>query len=195
MKGLIAAVIIATISFVASAAHRPFLEARYSPGLSDRCGWTARIDSDGTVTRFVEPRLPNGKCDTFAFPRPNLRRQAKAPRLSLAQLDRLSGIVREVDLATASVHPTPGFDCNGNPKVVSDEETLEITLTDKAGTHQSGIYGWRHVLDAADPRCPNSIANDTRRFLSAWVVVLEVVGSPNPGDNREQFNALLEESP
>jgi hypothetical protein len=192
---VVAVLTIATLSSVVDGAHRPFLEARYSPGLSDSCGWKARIDPDGTLTRFVEPTLPSGRCDTFAWPRPRLRRQAKPSRLSPAQLNRLRGALGANDLASVGFHPTPGTDCDGNPRIVSDRDTLELEITDATGTHQSGIYAWRDVLSSVDARCPNSIADDARRFLSVWVVVLDVVGSPNPGDNRDQFNDLLGKAP
>ena len=192
MKPILMLVLALATAFpVAAGARRPFVVAQYSPGLSDKCGWMVQIYDDGTLTRFTEPALASGKCDTFAWPRSDLRKQGRRSRLTADQVGNLKRAISEFGLASLPFHGTPGIDCDGNPRIVSDQETLTIQLTEGASTKTSGVYGWRYVLDSVDSRCPNAIADEVRRFLSVWVVVLDVAGTPNPGDNREQFKAIL----
>jgi hypothetical protein len=183
---------ILAVAPTAAGQNRPFLTAQYDPGLSAQCGWKTEIDNAGTVTRFVEPKLKSGKCDAFAWPRPRLRRVGAPAQLSRDQFDELKRAIAESDLPTVPFHATPGVDCAGNPFVTSDADELSIELFDGAVSRKSGIYAWRRVAEASDPRCPNTIKNDVRRFLSVWAVVLDTVGSPNAGDSPNEFAGIVE---
>src|SRR5262245_37489058 len=94
----------------AGAARDPLLVAEYEPGLSKRCGWKTVIESDGTVTRFVEPAKRSGQCDMWAWPRPKPRRIRGTVQLSAVQLSELERAISEAGLAILPFHATPGID-------------------------------------------------------------------------------------
>jgi hypothetical protein len=185
------AIAVAVILPFGAVAAELLLTAQYSPGLSPACGWKAKIDDAGKLTRYLEPKLATGKCDTWAWPRPRLRRVLGHSQLSPAQMNELRRAIAAADPPTVPSHAAPGEDCQGLPYIVSDEDELSIELAGGTGTKRSGIYAWREVLTASDPKCPNSVAAEVRRFLSVWVVILRAVGSPNAGDTAEQFDAVL----
>src|SRR5215471_9470227 len=122
------ALVVGVVPTVGAAGSRVLLTAEYSPGLSANCAWKAEIDGAGQVTRYVEPSLATGKCDTFAWPRPALRRVAGHSQLSAAELDNLKRAVAVSDLGSVPFHAVPGMDCQGNPYVVADEDELSIQL-------------------------------------------------------------------
>jgi Domain of unknown function (DUF6438) len=131
--------------------------AKYRPGYSDWKRWEYTITGDGRVAKEV-----------FSLKAQEDTKQES--KLSKDDLTELIAKVKEADFFALKKR----YDHR-----VTDNPTLELTVTLDGKTHEVSVYAPRHLKED----------KDVKRFLKVWSEVLRKVPSPNPKQTPDNYES------